>query len=61
MEFCSNRTVDYSGLEAGVGRAKCRGYHRRGLFDDEMSAAAECVDVVVVRNPQPQRLRLDLS
>ena len=61
MEFSIDRTVDCSGLKAGVGVAKRRGCHRRGLFDDELSIAPECVDVVVVRNSQPQRLRLDLS
>ena len=51
MEFCSNRTVDYSGLEAGVGRAKCRGYYYRELFDNEMSVVAEYINIFVVRNP----------
>jgi hypothetical protein len=60
MELSINRTVNYSGLEAGVGGAKrYRGCHRGRVVCDEVLTAAECVDVV--RDPQPQRLEAILQ
>ena len=47
MELSINRTVDCSGLEAGVGVAKrYRGCHRSRAVCDEVLPAAECLDVV---------------
>ena len=62
MEFCIDWAVDDPGLESGVGIAKrYGGCHYSRVLGDKVLTAAECVDVVVVRNPQPQRLRLDLQ
>ena len=53
MKFSIDRTVDNSGLEAGVSVAeRYHGCHRN--ICDEVFTTAECVDVV--RNLQPQRL-----
>jgi hypothetical protein len=50
MKFSINRTVDCSGLEAGVGGAeRYRGCHRN--ICDEVLIIAKCVDVV--RHLQP--------
>jgi len=47
MELSINRTVDYCGLQAGVGGAKrYGGCHRSRVVCDEVLTAAECVNVV---------------
>jgi hypothetical protein len=60
MKFSIDRTVDYSGLEAGVGGAKrYRGCHRSRAVCDEVLPTAERVNIV--RDPQPQRLKAILQ
>ena len=47
MELSIDRTVDYCGLEAGVGGAKrYGGHHCSRVVCDEVLTAAECINVV---------------
>lgn len=47
MELSINRTVDYCGLQAGVGGAKrYSGCHRSRVICDEVLTAAECVNII---------------
>jgi hypothetical protein len=61
MELSVHWAVNYSGLESGVSGAKRHGGCHCSRVVWRQSAAAECIDVLIVRDFQPQRLEARLS